>query len=191
MSLLKCFGTLNTLTGANLIMRDFIKFQWFLLIGYILINVAFAEPEAPENSTSPIKVISSGDQSLSLDQQLHNVTPPVPEAEEIQSIPSELEHAEHLNLPESVGSHSNEIKITQLQQELQTAFQKADQAATGFSKAEQFSLYLLYKQAEQNQLLLAQNNELISTLRQIKSQNHAIIELLQSNKQNTEAIKKH
>lgn len=61
-------------------MRDFIKFQWFLLIGYIVINVAFAEPEAPENSTSPIKVISFGDQSLSLDQQLHNVTPPVPEA---------------------------------------------------------------------------------------------------------------
>ena len=110
-------------------MRDFIKFQWFLLIGCMAIKIAFAEPEAPENSTSPIKVISSGDQSLSLDQQLHNVTPPVPEAKEIQSIPSELEHAEHLNLPESVGSHSNEIKITQLQQELQTAFQKADQAA--------------------------------------------------------------
>ena len=151
-------------------MRDFIKFQWFLLIGCMVINVAFAELEARENTTSPIKVISSGDQSLSLDQQLHNVTPPVPEVEKIQSIPSELEHAEHLNLPESVGSHSNEIKITQLQQELQTAFQKADQAATGFSKA------------EQNQLLLAQNNELISTLRQIKSQNHTIIELLKSNK---------
>ena len=133
--------------------------------------------------------MSSGDKSLSLDQQLHNVTPPVPEAEEIQSLPSELEHAEHLNFPKSVGSHSNEIKITQLQQELQTAFQKADQAAKGFSKAEQFSLYLLYKQAEQNQLLLAQNSELISTLRQIKNQNHSIIELLQINKkQSTKAI---
>lgn len=162
-------------------MNVFTKYQWLLFIGFMaVVGVLYAEFEAPESAPSAIKVISSGNQSLSLDQQLHDVAPPTPQQEELQTEAAKPEVLQHL--PESVG---NAAKITQLQQELETAFQKADQEAKGFSKAEQFSLYLLYKQAEQNQLLLAQNNEILSILRQIKSQNHSMVALVKNNNYQT------
>ncbi len=137
-----------------------------------------AEPATLEQGTivsdtshtgTQMKVISPGNESLSLEEQLKGVKAP-------QSImpenPVAISQKAPLNYPAMVG---NEGQIDTLQSELQNMFLKADKSAADLTKYQQYTLYLLYKQAQQNQLILEQNNKMILALERISLQNEALL----------------
>ncbi|WP_119342896.1 hypothetical protein [Facilibium subflavum] len=145
-------------------MRLIIKHALSMLACCMLISNLFAADDS-QSATNNTKVISSGDKSLSLTEQLSGVSPPVEKqkpqvAQVVDSTPS------------FVG---NEAEIADLQRQLQNAFNNADKEAKDFSKPQQYMLFLLYKQAQQNQLILKQNNEIILSLRHIEQQNAQLL----------------
>ncbi|WP_440992854.1 hypothetical protein [Cysteiniphilum litorale] len=118
---------------------------------------------------SRMKVISPGNQSMSLEDQLRGVQAPqaiMPEN------PVAVSQTAQINYPVTVG---NEGQIDQLQTELSNMFVKADKNADDLTKYQQYSLYLAYKQAQQNQLLLEQNNKIILALEKISLQNQLLL----------------
>ena len=123
-------------------------------------------------NTHSMKVFFSGGESMSLDQQLKGVSVP---ANAMPEKPVAVAKVAPVSYPVAVG---NEQQIAQLQVELQNAFNNADKDAKDFSKPEQFVLYLLYKQAQQNQMMLEQNNDMILELRKISAQNDKLLQLL-------------
>ncbi len=120
-------------------------------------------------SHAQMQVISAGDESLSLDQQLRGVKAPqviMPEN------PVAIADKAQINYPVMVG---NESQIEAIQSELYNMFLKVDQNAHNLSKPEQYIFYLLYKQAQQNQLILEQNNKMILSLEKISLQNEVLL----------------
>ncbi|WP_119329528.1 hypothetical protein [Cysteiniphilum halobium] len=118
---------------------------------------------------SRMKVISPGNQSMSLEDQLRGVQAPqaiMPEN------PVAVSQTAQINYPVTVG---NEGQIDALQTELSNMFAKADKNADDLTKYQQYSLYLAYKQAQQNQLILEQNNKIILALEKISLQNQLLL----------------
>lgn len=116
-----------------------------------------------------MKVISPGNQSMSLEDQLRGVQAPQAITPEN---PVAVSQTAQINYPVMVG---NEGQIDQLQTELSNMFVKADKNADDLTKYQQYSLYLAYKQAQQNQLLLEQNNKIILALEKISLQNQLLL----------------
>lgn len=116
-----------------------------------------------------MKVISPGNQSMSLEDQLRGVQAPQAITPEN---PVAVSQTAQINYPVTVG---NEGQIDQLQTELSNMFVKADKNADDLTKYQQYSLYLAYKQAQQNQLLLEQNNKIILALEKISLQNQLLL----------------
>ena len=102
-------------------------------------------------------VLSSGNQSLTLDEQLKKL-----------SHPSLISH----NVAQAKSSKAdmlpvimeNKAQINEMGQKLEAAFKKANKVAGKWSKAEQYMVYFLYQQAKQNQLILKQNNQILQAL---------------------------
>ena len=117
-----------------------------------------------------MKLISPGNQSMSLEDQLKGVQAPIAI---MPDNPVAISHETQFNYPVMVG---NEGQIDVLQNELKNMFIKADKNAGELTKYEQYTLFLLYKQAEQNQLVLAQNNKIILALEKISLQNEALLQ---------------
>ena len=149
-----------------------VKLIVFALLTFSMASFkSYALNQIPENAPSPatpVKIITSGNKSLSLNDQLKGVSAPKPA---IVNTPKP-------QMPPTPKALGNEAEINALGISLHNAFQNADKSADKFTKAEQYILYLLYKQAEQNQIQLKQNNTMISTLKQIAAQNNRLITLI-------------
>ncbi len=146
--------------------KQILTLVFTLLIGY---TYSFAADNLSPKAAPTMQVIASGDKSLSLNEQLSGVAPPP------KALPISTPKVQTINYTATTG---NEPEIRKLQMDIVNAFHNADKEADDFTKPEQYTLYMLYKQAEQNQLQLKQNDQMILALKEIAAQNDRLITLM-------------
>lgn len=121
-----------------------------------------------------VQVYSSGDNELSLNQQvssahgdLFDQKPAKSNNDEDKSDGSGQQTMKPISAASvdlKAESTGFEGEIQSLGQDVNTMFKNASKNINHYNQADGLMLYVLFKQAQQNQILLAQNNEILSQL---------------------------